>query len=776
MHEPPIGAWPTRRFVNREERFVNKRTTIRFRTLIRFSLPYLLILAILCVLSGATSQSTYQLMLEESMEYHLLALNDSMRLLERTLAGLDAFSATLNHYEPLTKVLYASEGTPLVSNLLALREELMYYSDTNGILEDYLVYGKSSGVIVTGRRVFLRPEWYYGGMLAYDGLTYEEWLGTILTISGHSRFYPAGEAQIGSEKQRYILYVKPFINLGNGQIAGQTAFYLNETAVLSQLASSMRGEGMFVQLTSGETLLSHYGAECGGLSGLDHGGESGEYETIFLNGENYYLVSVAAAQFPLALRMGIPARLLQSQCSERLRGVRLCTALLMALVAAVAVFTILRNREPLIGLARHAPGKGDMRSIASAFTHLQKERDTLSQVVTTQNTQLREALFRQIMYGLNSSEAQVETQLEYVGVTLGGPTGRMHALYLVIDDEMEDDVDRVSLAEFDLRYAQLRDLLEREFSGVFSLLLLEDHNQIALIYDPPVEGDLSPLHTLYQRVRASLGFGVHLYLGSSFSQLRHACRSFSEARRLMRGDTQKNERYLAVESFRKDADCFDYGARDEERLLNLIDRAARDEIEAMLSIIFRHNFEERALSAHMCELLYSRMVSTLVQAEHRVPLTEPELLAPRGDGDPRAFFAALRRHIGLMCEQANIDRQQVRQQTDQEMLAFIQEHFANSELSITMLATRFGRSESYVSSRIKSLLGQPFSGYVEQLRVNRANELLAQGKMRITEISLAVGYNSPTAFGRAYKRVTGITPSEYLLRQNQEKEDPHHEL
>ena len=113
---------------------MNKRTTIRFRTLIRFSLPYLLILAILCVLSGATSQSTYQLMLEESMEYHLLALNDSMRLLERTLAGLDAFSATLNHYEPLTKVLYASEGAPLVSNLLALREELMYYSDTNGIL------------------------------------------------------------------------------------------------------------------------------------------------------------------------------------------------------------------------------------------------------------------------------------------------------------------------------------------------------------------------------------------------------------------------------------------------------------------------------------------------------------------------------------------------------------------------------------------------------------------------------------------------------------------
>ena len=71
------------------------------------------------------------------------------------------------------------------------------------------------------------------------------------------------------------------------------------------------------------------------------------------------------------------------------------------------------------------------------------------------------------MYGLNSSEAQVETQLEYVGVTLGGPTGRMHALYLVIDDEMEDDVDRVSLAEFDLRYAQLRDCSSGNFPACF---------------------------------------------------------------------------------------------------------------------------------------------------------------------------------------------------------------------------------------------------------------------------------------------------------------------
>ena len=70
-------------------------------------------------------------------------------------------------------------------------------------------------------------------------------------------------------------------------------------------------------------------------------------------------------------------------------------------------------------------------------------------------------------------------------------------------------------------------------------------------------------------------------------------------------------------------------------------------------------------------------------------------------------------------------------------------------------------TESYLSTLIKQLVGQNFSSYLEKLRIRRANELLKNHKLSIAEIGQAVGYDNSTSFGRAYKRVTGVSPSQY---------------
>ena len=81
-----------------------------------------------------------------------------------------------------------------------------------------------------------------------------------------------------------------------------------------------------------------------------------------------------------------------------------------------------------------------------------------------------------------------------------------------------------------------------------------------------------------------------------------------------------------------------------------------------------------------------------------------------------------------------------------------------------MLAMHYGRSESYLSMRFKEKVGMTFSAYVEQMRIQLASRMLAESGSSITEISERVGYSSSSAFGRAYKRVMGCTPSEYQTR------------
>ena len=105
--------------------------------------------------------------------------------------------------------------------------------------------------------------------------------------------------------------------------------------------------------------------------------------------------------------------------------------------------------------------------------------------------------------------------------------------------------------------------------------------------------------------------------------------------------------------------------------------------------------------------------------------------------------------------------EETRQQLDEDILAFVNENITNNQLSIRMLAMHYGRSESYLSMRFKEQVGMTFSAYVEQMRIQLASKMLAESGSSITEISGRVGYSSSSAFGRAYKRVMGCTPSEY---------------
>jgi len=51
--------------------------------------------------------------------------------------------------------------------------------------------------------------------------------------------------------------------------------------------------------------------------------------------------------------------------------------------------------------------------------------------------------------------------------------------------------------------------------------------------------------------------------------------------------------------------------------------------------------------------------------------------------------------------------------------------------------------------------------WLTKLRLERAQELMRNPKMPLTEIALAVGYQTPSAFSAAFRRDTGMTPSSF---------------
>ena len=70
-------------------------------------------------------------------------------------------------------------------------------------------------------------------------------------------------------------------------------------------------------------------------------------------------------------------------------------------------------------------------------------------------------------------------------------------------------------------------------------------------------------------------------------------------------------------------------------------------------------------------------------------------------------------------------------------------------------------SSSYFSKLFKEITGYNFTEYLNQVRIQKAKELLENSSLSIDEIPAAVGFANRSYFGKVFKKLTGITPKRY---------------
>lgn len=105
---------------------------------------------------------------------------------------------------------------------------------------------------------------------------------------------------------------------------------------------------------------------------------------------------------------------------------------------------------------------------------------------------------------------------------------------------------------------------------------------------------------------------------------------------------------------------------------------------------------------------------------------------------------------------------------------FIQEHFADSQLSLQQIAKIVNISPSYFSHIFSQEEGQTIKEYITSMRIEKAKELLITTNEKTYEIALKVGYSDSHYFCHMFKKVTGMTTREFkrkgLMIEN-DKED-----
>lgn len=96
-----------------------------------------------------------------------------------------------------------------------------------------------------------------------------------------------------------------------------------------------------------------------------------------------------------------------------------------------------------------------------------------------------------------------------------------------------------------------------------------------------------------------------------------------------------------------------------------------------------------------------------------------------------------------------------------EAIAYIKNNYFK-DITVEMASKQMFISSSYLMHIFKAEVGKTFSECLIDYRIEKAKELLKDSRYKIYEVSSKVGYKDVKYFSQIFKKITGMSPREYI--------------
>ena len=97
------------------------------------------------------------------------------------------------------------------------------------------------------------------------------------------------------------------------------------------------------------------------------------------------------------------------------------------------------------------------------------------------------------------------------------------------------------------------------------------------------------------------------------------------------------------------------------------------------------------------------------------------------------------------------------------VIDFVNERMEGNSFGLEEMASHFSMSVSTLRRRLQDATGVSPKSYIQAIQMQRACNLLDDG-LQIADVAMRCGFSEPGSFTRTFKRVLGITPSQYRTR------------
>lgn len=263
---------------------------------------------------------------------------------------------------------------------------------------------------------------------------------------------------------------------------------------------------------------------------------------------------------------------------------------------------------------------------------------------------------------------------------------------------------------------------------------------------------------------------ISVGVGSSYRQFNEIKSSYQESQQLIHykmvaGHNTTITRHEISEESRGLAELFELS----EELLDSIKQADQalvaDKLDSMFAIASRSNFTHQAMVQFALQLIFR---SSKASGDHSVVEHLQDSQMQLEQSLERCETIAemktrLYEVISLMIAKLQEKRNAKRRSGDviRDIICYIDEHYDNPDISLNYLADKYEISPSYLSKTFKDFTTTNFVDYVIRVRMDAARSLLTNPSLSVNQVAEQVGYANVTSFMRSFKKINGMTPSEF---------------
>ncbi|WP_127586287.1 helix-turn-helix domain-containing protein [Paenibacillus koleovorans] len=750
---------------------------------LKFLIPYLLILIVPVLIGLFNYYKTLSVIETETAKSNMNMLNQTRGVIDRRLEEVDKIARQIMLDPNLISFQYQDdpfEGSNTFRTI-ETRKSVLNYNLFNNFISSFYIYYPKSDLVITPT-VISDSASFYRDMVRITGTSYEHWIAKFMNQYHTRTIEPTQPYVVEGKEREMIAYVQ---SLGFVSNVYATIVILIDNTEFVKLMSGLDisdGGWAYIADRQGKIVSSISTAknqvepiviDSGYKSGtIFPSAASGNMMTTYTTSESNGWSYVVSQPAHIAL--------------EKVNYIRstMLTILLLSLAAGFlfALLMAYRSSRPIrflmnsIGSDVADSGKtGRKRDvyqlIQSGIFQLKSSHDALQQEMEKQRPMLRFALFERLLKGELPLSDDIPAIMERHGIRMEGRTFAVALLSLSDHNEL---LLKEDLLEMERKSLLVQELVSRLSDEVFPHTI--SGHQVALLFacraedvgacQVWVEQLLEQLQRDLQEARFSPSVGI----GDVYTQLEDWSRSFHEAEQALDYKIRKSlEGVVRFSDLPQDSGSYYYPAEMELKLMNLTKAGNPSDLRKLFLELYTENFEKRHLSSAMIKLLLYDMKGSLAKLAEQLAIEDARLgsqlqaffdRSDRGE-DGMELFQTIQSMCLELCEVVDRRKKSHNDQLLAGILEMVQTQYPSPSFSLISVSEAFNISEIYVSHFIKEQTGMTFSEYVEQLRMDRAKKLLLDDRYTVKDIAEMVGYNSSNTFCRAFKRLNGISTTDF---------------